>query len=289
MSLAGARVAVLGGRRGMLGQALVRALAQAKASPLALSSEDFDPLDAAALERFLKNERPDWVCNAVAYTAVDQAEDESAAAFRLNRDLPALLGRVCGERGLLLVHFSTDFVFDGTAQTPYTPADEPNPLSVYGASKLAGEKALEGLSDALVLRTAWLFGPGRNNFVAKILELAKTREELTVVHDQEGSPTYTRDLADWTLALADSGARGLFHLANAGRASWCELATEAIALAGLPCQVRPILSSAWPAKAVRPAFSVLDTTAFTEATGITPRPWLQALRDYVFGDLKLGK
>ncbi|HBR07121.1 MAG TPA: dTDP-4-dehydrorhamnose reductase [Desulfovibrio sp.] len=285
---AGAKVAVLGGRRGLLGQALVRALAQAKALPLALCSEDFDPLDERALTRFLKREKPDWVVNAVGYTAVDQAEDEPEAAFRLNRDLPALLGRICAGRGLLLVHFSTDFVFDGTSQTPYRPGDEPNPLSVYGASKLAGEQALAGLADTLILRTAWLFGPGRGNFVAKILDLARTREELTVVHDQEGSPTYTRDLADWTLALAASGTRGLLHLANAGRASWCELASEAIQLAGLPCRVRPILSAAWPTKAVRPPFSVLDTESFTQATGIAPRPWLQALRDYVFGDLKLG-
>ncbi len=289
MSLAGARVAVFGGKRGLLGQALVRALARAKAQPLALSSEDFDPLDARALERFLQDERPDWVCNAAAYTAVDLAEDEPAAAYRLNRDLPALLGRACGALGLLLVHFSTDFVFGGDSQEPYKPGDEPHPLSVYGGSKLAGEQTLAGLSDVLILRTAWLFGPGRSNFVAKILDLAKTREELAVVHDQEGSPTYTPDLAQGTLALVEAGARGLFHLANAGRASWCELATEAIGLAGLPCRVRPILAAAWPAKAVRPAFSVLDTTAFTRATGVTPRPWLQALRDYVFGDLKLGK
>ncbi|MES9995541.1 dTDP-4-dehydrorhamnose reductase [Desulfovibrio aminophilus] len=287
-ALAGAKVAVFGGRRGMLGQALTRALERSKAVALPLSSQDFDPLDAQALESFLDRQKPDMAFNAAAYTAVDQAEDEPQAAYRLNRDLPALLGRLCAERGVRLLHFSTDFVFDGRGHEPLRPGDATGPLSVYGASKLAGEEALRGLPGVTVARTAWLYGPGRTNFVAKILELAKTRESLNVVHDQEGSPTYTPDLAALALALAASKVEGVLHLANSGRATWCELAAEAVHLAGLPCRVQPIPSSAWPSKAARPAFSVLDTSAFTEATGVTPRPWNQALRDYVFGDLGLG-
>nr|WP_284710908.1 dTDP-4-dehydrorhamnose reductase [Desulfovibrio aminophilus] len=285
--MAGAKVAVLGGRRGMLGQALTGALERAKVVALPLSSQDFDPLDAPALEAFLAREKPDRVFNAVAYTAVDQAEDEPQAAFRLNRDLPALLGRVCAARGIRLLHFSTDFVFDGRGHEPLRPEDPTGPLSVYGASKLAGEEALRGLPGVVVARTAWLFGPGRTNFVEKIITLARTRETLTVVHDQEGSPTYTPDLAAMAVALAATETTGVLHLANSGRATWCELAAEAVHLAGLPCRVQPIPTSAWPTKATRPAFSVLDTSAFTTATGMTPRPWNQALRDYVFGDLGL--
>ena len=286
-ALAGAKVAVLGGRRGMLGQALTRALERAKAVALPLSSQDFDPLDAPALEAFLAREKPDRVFNAVAYTAVDQAEDEPQAAFRLNRDLPALLGRVCAARGIRLLHFSTDFVFDGRGHEPLRPEDPTGPLSVYGASKLAGEEALRGLPGVVVARTAWLFGPGRTNFVEKIITLARSRATLTVVHDQEGSPTYTPDLAAMAVALAAKETTGVLHLANSGRATWCELAAEVVHLAGLPCRVQPIPTSAWPTKATRPAFSVLDTSAFTTATGMTPRPWNQALRDYVFGDLGL--
>lgn len=283
--LAGTTAAVLGGRRGLVGQALVAALRAAKARVLPLSSQDFDPLDRTALTAFLDRERPGLVCNAVGYTAVDQAEDEPEAAYALNRDLPTLLGRTCAERGLRLLHFSTDFVFDGRKSGAYLPGDPTAPLSVYGASKLAGEEALRGVPGALIVRTAWLFGPGKTNFVAKILDLAGSRESLTVVHDQEGSPTYTPDLAAGAVALAAAGAEGVFHVANAGQATWCELAAEAVQLAGLPCRIRPIPSAAWPAKAVRPAHSLLDTTDFTRVTGISPRPWVQALRDYVFGDL----
>lgn len=137
------------------------------------------------------------------------------------------------------------------------------------------------MDDLLIIRTAWLFGPGKMNFVAKILTLAHERESLSVVHDQLGSPTYTPDLAEHTLDLLEHDARGLFHLSNSGHASWCELAAEAVAAEGLDCHVDPVPTSAYPTKATRPAYSVLDISAFTELTGITPRPWPQALREYV--------
>ena len=225
------------------------------------------------------------VFNTVSYTQVDRAEDEPDAAWRLNRDFPAALGRIAPKVGFRLVHYSTDFVFDGRKTQPYTLSDEPNPLSVYGKSKLAGENALlrSGLSGLLILRTAWLFGPGRKNFVLTILTLAKSREQLGVVHDQIGSPTYTVDLAKNTLRLLDApDAQGIFHLVNSGQASWCELAAEAVKLAGLSCTVNAITTAEYPTKAVRPAFSVLSTEKYTQRTGHTPRSWLQALQDYVF-------
>ncbi|MGE4551869.1 MAG: dTDP-4-dehydrorhamnose reductase [Desulfovibrionaceae bacterium] len=291
MLLQGACVPVLGGRRGLLGQAMVAALTEAGARPLPLGREDLDPLArpealSARLADLLDEERPPALVNAVAYTQVDKAEDEPEAAFRLNRDLPALLASLAAPRGVAVVHFGTDFVFDGRRHSPYDEDQEPRPLSVYGQSKLAGERAvLESGARALVARTAWLFGPGKGNFVHKILTLAATRKTLGVVHDQMGSPTYTPDLARHTVQLMAAGAVGLFHVVNSGRASWCELAAEAVSAAGLHCRVEPIPTSAYPTKATRPAFSVLDTARFTRATGVTPRPWLQALRDYVFRDL----
>jgi dTDP-4-dehydrorhamnose reductase len=279
---------VLGGEGGLLGQALAKVLRKAGHEVAATPRPPADAFEAGALEAMLDAAAPEVVFNTWAYTQVDKAEDEPDAARRLNAALPELLGRLVRERGCRLFHFSTDFVFDGKKDRPYAPQDPTGPGSVYGETKLAGEKALLGLGlgERLVIaRTAWLFGPGKGNFVRTILKKAQEAEEVRVVHDQVGSPTYTCDLAAWSLALAQGGAAGIFHLANAGEASWAELAGEAVKAAGLSCRVVPILSEQYPQKARRPAYSVLDTTAFTAATGITPRPWIPALRDYVYREL----
>ena len=236
------------------------------------------------MEDYLTRTGADILFNTVAYTKVDQAEDEPSEAARLNRQLPLVLGQAARNAGVRLVHYSTDFVFNGRKTTPYTIEDQPDPRSVYGSTKLQGERELLalGLPGLLIIRTSWLFGPCKINFVTRILELAAARPELSVVHDQVGSPSYTPDLAANSLALVESGAAGLFHLANSGQASWCELAAEAVRGADLPCRVKPITSAQYPQKAVRPAYSVLDLSKFTAATGITPRPWLQALREFLF-------
>lgn len=289
-ALAGKRAAVFGGRTGLLGQELVRALAAEGVGVQALSRQDADVLDQAAVVGLLFDLKPDIVCNAVAYTNVDKAEDEREAAWRLNAELPERLGRICVELGAVLVHYGTDFVFDGRKRSPYLPEDATGPLSVYGASKLAGERALLALGHppTLILRTSWLFGPGRTNFVHKILGLAKERGSLKVVDDQTGSPSYTRDLARNTVELLRRDARGLLHLANSGQATWFELARAAVELAGIDCRVEPIPGSAYPTRAVRPAYSVLSLEGFREITGFAPRPWREALREYVVGDLGLG-
>jgi dTDP-4-dehydrorhamnose reductase len=245
---------------------------------------DLDLFDRPAVEDYLARTGADTLFNTVAYTRVDQAEDEPAEAARLNRQLPLILGQAARNAGVQLIHYSTDFVFNGRKATPYTTEDQPDPRSVYGSTKLQGERELQalGLPGLLIVRTSWLFGPCKINFVTRILELAAARAELSVVHDQIGSPSYTPDLAANSLALVEAGAAGLFHLANAGQASWCELAAEAVRGADLPCRVKPITSDQYPQKAVRPAYSVLDLSKFTAATGITPRPWLQALREFLF-------
>lgn len=289
---------VLGGVNGLLGQAVARALAQAGVAVHAVSSKDVDYFDADALDDYLDgieagieadmgDEDFDYadlcIVNAVAHTQVDKAEDEPEEAFKLNASLPALLGAVAEERGHRLVHFSTDFVFDGAKGAPYLPTDAPNPLSVYGASKLAGEEALHGLDipGLLILRTAWLFGPGKMNFVRRMLDLGAERAELKVVADQFGSPTYTPDLAALTVALLRNGATGTLHAANSGQASWHELASAAMEMAGLPCAVLPIPTSGYPTRAKRPAFSVLDLSDTAKAAGYTPRHWREALAEYV--------
>jgi len=284
------RVAVLGGRTGLLGVPLAKSFAKAGFEVAPVGRADFDVADPSAMGSFLDEFRPGWLVNGVAYTAVDKAEDEPAEAARLNRTLPAMLGRLCADRGAGLFHFSTDFVFDGKKNTPYVEDDPTGPASVYGQTKLDGEKALLALKlpRLIIARVAWLFGPGKKNFVRTMLNMAKERSELRVVHDQIGSPSYTPDLASYAVELVKADASGLFHVANAGRASWCQLASEAVTVAGYDCQVIPIATAEYPTKAARPAYSVLDASKFTRATGVSPRPWMQALREYVFAEMESG-
>lgn len=286
----GRRALVLGGRTGLLGQALTSALTGAGWDVRPTSRTDLDPFDAAAVSALLAEFKPERVFNTIAYTAVDLAEDESEAAYRLNRDLPALIGRLCGEAGTALVHYGTDFVFDGEKGAPYAENDPVNPQCVYGASKLAGEEAILGLGldDALIIRISWLFGPGKTNFVEKILGFAKSREVLNVVADQIGSPSYTPELAAISMALVEAKASGVFHASCSGQASWRDLAAEAVARAGLPCDVRPIPSSDYPQKAKRPPYSVFDLKKLKDVTGMVPCDWKEAVRRYVCGDLGLG-
>ena len=242
------------------------------------------------LEARIADLNPRYVFNAVAYTAVDDAEEHADEAYAVNKSFPALLGRIVRGSSVRLIHYGTDFVFNGKKRTPYVEDDPTDPLSVYGASKLAGEQALltAAPDNACVLRSAWLFGPGRKNFVSTILRLAASSPRLTVVHDQVGSPTFTADLAAMSLALAEAEATGVVHAANGGQASWCELACEAVSLANVDSLVQPITSEQWPQKARRPTYSVLDTGRLTRLTGIKPRPWPQALRDYIFQSFAAG-
>lgn len=288
IDLAGKKAIILGGRTGLLGQSLVEKLQAQDIITIPLSRSDFNPLNEESLTALLEREEPDFLFNTVAYTMVDLAEDEENNAHLLNASFPATLGRLCKQLNIKLIHYSTDFVFDGKKDSPYTEIDRTNPKSVYGETKLAGEERLLNLNyeDILIIRTAWLFGPHKTNFVHKIVNFAKERENLTVVHDQNGSPTYTPDLADYSIELLKNEAKGIFNVVNSGQASWCELATEAINSCAINCRVDPVPTSAYPTKATRPPYSVLDTSKLTEMTGIAPRPWVQALRDYVYNDLK---
>jgi dTDP-4-dehydrorhamnose reductase len=251
-----------------------------------LGRPDGNILDAAFLARKIRSIAPGVIFNAAAWTQVDLAEDRPSEAMDLNRGLVSSLARIVKGSSIRLMHYSTDFVFDGNRQTPYTPEDSPKPESVYGKTKLAGERALECLppEQYCIVRTAWLFGPGRGNFVDTVLNACRKRDSIDVVHDQTGSPTYTADLASWSLSLMKAEGRGIFHVVNSGLASWCDLACEAVSLAAVPCRVNPISSAEWPQKARRPHFSALDTRRFTEVTGIVPRPWPLALREYIYSE-----
>lgn len=280
---------ILGGETGLVGQALVQVLHDSGWEITTTCREDVDIAAANAtdkLKELADSVEPDWIFNAIGYTQVDKAEEDREAATLLNRTLPAMLGRVVKTRPCGLVHFSTDFVFNGKKNVPYLPEDTTDPLCVYGKTKLAGEEAIIGLALPrwLIIRTAWLFGPGRKNFVSTILNACREKRAVQVVHDQIGSPTYTLDLAQYTLKLVEAEAKGLFHIVNSGQASWCEFASEAVNLAQIECMVNAVPSSAYPQKAQRPVYSVLDNNSLCRNTGICPRPWPQALREYIFKD-----
>lgn len=278
---------LIAGAGGMLGTALQRVLAERCDSCVAPPEGRFDITDetqvAEAVREFsasLGGERGVLI-NAAAYTNVERAEDEPDVAYRVNETGARLLAEAAREAGLGFVHVSTDFVFDGEKRGAYVENDEPNPLSVYGASKLAGERAVAAAyPEAITVRTAWVFGPGGINFPTKILQFAASSQTLRVVTDEVGSPTYTVDLARGILGLVDAGARGLFHLAGSGSCNRFELAENVLALAALERQLLPVTSAEFPTKAQRPRNSVLDCSKAADL-GVTMPAWGDALARFV--------
>jgi len=225
---------------------------------------------------------PAVIINCAAYTDVDGCEGNRELAFRVNAGGPAVLAGVAAEAGALLVHLSTDFVFDGTKREPYVEGDRPHPLSVYGESKLAGEESVRQLTeDHLIVRTAWLYGRHGPNFVDTMLRLASEREELAVVTDQTGSPTWTVELARALIALLQADARGTFHVVGAGSCTRFEWAGEVLRLAGMKAALRPATSAHFPRPAQRPAHSVLSPEKLARETGFRMRPWHEALAEYL--------
>ena len=225
--------------------------------------DTLDITDLAAVRRMVQDENVDFLINAAAYTAVDKAESDVDFAYLLNEKAVANLAVATNEHGAFFVHISTDYVFDGKANRPYRTTDAPNPTSVYGKSKLAGETAIvqSGCRGAIV-RTAWLYSPYGNNFVKTMLRLADTRESISVVNDQTGCPTLALDLARFILAVIkhDGATEGVkhYHFTNRGEITWYDFACEIIRQYGKNCPVHPIPTSSYPTPATRPAYSVLD-------------------------------
>ena len=247
-----------------------------------------DIAERSSVATFLNRHSPDAVVNAAAFNLTDQCEINPEIATRANADGPAVLAALCRERGVRLLHFSTDYVFDGTKPTPYVESDAPHPLSQYGRSKREGEKAVLGASpDFWVVRSSCLFGRAGSrglggNFVESILARARSGAPLTVVNDVRMSPTYTRDLAERTWQLLGRGVPGgVYHVANDGSCTWFEFAVEILRIAGARADVLPLRSDQWPAKFSRPAQSALASER-AAALGFPPmRPWPEALRDYL--------
>jgi dTDP-4-dehydrorhamnose reductase len=273
--------ALLLGVGGMLGHDLAQAV-PADVALTALPRAELDVTDQAALAAALARVRPDVVINAAGYTAVDRAEAEAEAAFEVNGAAVGELGRLAAHAGARVVHFSSDYVFDGSSKVPYREDDPPAPLSAYGRSKLAGERALEASGASyLIVRSQWLFGVAGRSFPRTMWERARAALDSRVVNDQTGRPTLTADLARAVWRLITLSAEGTLHIANRGSATWYDVAARVYAAAGVPGLVTPCRTTDYPTPAVRPAYSVLDTSRADKLLGGALPPWEDALARFL--------
>lgn len=272
------------GAGGMLGCELASRLRERfgdKHVILATRSE-LDVTDHDAVRKTLLAEKPGVVINCAAFTDVDGCETKTEHAMRVNGTAPGAIGQACKSLSATLVHIGTDFIFDGRSRRAYAPESKANPLSAYGRTKWAGEEAIRASGCRhLIVRTSWLFGAFGKNFVEAILVRAESGQPLKVVTDQTGRPTHAGDLADAMLRLLEKDAEGVFHFANADACTWNEFAREIVAAAGISVEVGEMSTAELGRPAVRPAYSVLDTAAYERLTGHHPRPWRQALIDYM--------
>jgi dTDP-4-dehydrorhamnose reductase len=281
------------GNKGMLGTELSLLLEQHNI-PFTGTDREVDITDPVALRNFTSSHPINWIINCAAYTAVDKAEDDEAACRLLNTNGPANIAAAARDRGARLIHISTDYVFDGSANRPYTEEDSTCPTGIYGSTKRDGELAvIENNPNSYIIRTAWLYGKHGNNFVHTMLRLMNEREEIKVVNDQYGSPTWSNDLAMAIITLiktVEAGKTvppGIYHYTNEGNISWFDFAEEIYRLGrelnriAKPCAVKPCTSTEYPAKVKRPAYSVLDKTKIKKTLGIEIPYWETSLKKYL--------
>ncbi len=277
------KVLVTGGR-GQLGMSLQKIVADKPHHRFVFTDmPEADITDPRSIASLVEEYGIEAIINCAAYTAVDKAESEPQAAHEVNVEGPRALGAVARKYGLKLVHISTDYVFSGNGHTPLTEDDPTGPTGVYGETKLAGERAIEAAGcDAVVVRTSWLYSEFGSNFVKTMLRLAETRDEINVVNDQKGSPTYAVDLAEAIVVLLEKGFKGygIYHYCDAGETSWYELAAETFRLAGIGVKVNPITTAEYPTPARRPTYSVLDTSKI-RAAGVVVPFWKDSLKDCI--------
>ncbi len=273
------RKILITGSNGMLGQALTGQLQEKGEDFTGLSHSDLDITDKKKVLEVFSSLKPSLVIHAAAWTDVDGCEREPKKAFLINEGGTENISMACMKNGANLVYISTDFVFDGKKKEPYTEDDKPNPINVYGASKLAGEeKVRQSLKSYYIIRSSWLFGQGRHNFVTRVLSWAKTQSPLKIVEDHVGTPTYTRDLARGIVQFIQDSSPGLYHIANSGHASRYELAKAILAYSGHEeVEVIPVRHKDFSEVAHRPVFSALGTSR----VNLNLPHWQEALKDYL--------
>lgn len=245
---------------------------------------ELDITDAEAIDKFVSSNNIDIIINCAAYTAVDKAESNKELCQLLNAEAPAYLAKAISKRNGWMIQVSTDYVFDGTKNTPYVETDSPCPNSVYGSTKLDGERAVEqACKNTMIIRTAWLYSSFGNNFVKTMMRLGKEKEELNVIFDQIGTPTYARDLAIAIMTAVEKGiVPGIYHFSNEGVISWYDFTKAIHRLSGITsCHVRPIHTEEYPTAATRPHYSVLDKTKIKKTYGIEIPYWEDSLAECI--------
>ena len=249
---------------------------------------DRSQLDLAfpeSFEKIIQTIAPDCIINTAAYTAVDKSETEKELSYTVNATAVEALAVICKNLVIPFITYSTDYVFDGAATAPYNTSTKVDPVNYYGSTKAAGEKmAMEANKDSIVIRTSWVFSSHGNNFVKTMLRLMKERDQLKIVADQKGRPTYAKDLALATMKMieamnAGKTVKGIYHFANGGETTWFDFAATIKAIAGLTCDVQPIETKDFPTPAKRPAYSVLDTSKIEQDVEMDIRHWEDALKE----------
>lgn len=270
------------GAAGQIGEELVRHARAGGHEVTGLTRADHDVADAEATRARIQDAGPDAVYNAAAYTAVDRAESEPEMATAVNRGAPAVMAAACAEVGARFVHFSTDYVFDGSATVPIPEDANPAPLGVYGRSKLEGEEAIRVAGgDAYIVRTSWVYGLHGGNFVRTVLRVTRETGAMRVVDDQRGSPSWARDVAAASMRLIEVGPPGTYHLTNGGECSWYDLARATVAHAQVAAELTPIGTADYPTPAARPRYSVLDNRRWRELGQRPLRGWQEALDEFL--------
>jgi dTDP-4-dehydrorhamnose reductase len=270
------------GHKGMLGSDLLTQMLLHH-EVVGMDKEEIDITSADDCAKAIEDTAPQIIINAAAYTNVDGCETAKEECFAVNAEALKNIATACRNKNIRIIHFSTDYVFNGTGSAPYKEDDDCDPINAYGASKLAGEQYLQTLAqNYIIIRTAWLYGVNGKNFVRTILEKAKTTPRLTVVDDQLGSPTHTKDLAAAVQHLIEKNAQGIFHVTNRGSCSWYQFAVKILQEAGIDnVEVSPIKSDQLSRPAKRPAYSVMSMQKFIKTTGKAMQPWQLGLQDYL--------
>ncbi len=279
--MASRRKIIVTGANGQLGMEIKQLVSNYPDFEFVFTTREELPLDDLnAFGKFIAGHQPQYFVNCAAYTAVDKAESEKELAYKVNAEAPGIIAKACKENGVKLVHVSTDYVFNGNGTVPYREDDQTDPVNLYGASKLEGEKnVMQENSDSIIIRTAWVYSEFGKNFVKTMLRLMSDKDQISVVSDQSGTPTYAADLADVILQIISSGnwVSGIYHFSNEGQITWFDFAVAIKELSGSACNVNPITTSQYPTPAKRPGYSVLDKEKIKSTFQLKGTDWKDSL------------
>ena len=270
------------GVKGQLGYDVVKDLKKRGHEPIGVDREEMDLMDNDAIFEFIMNTRPEAIIHCAAYTAVDKAEEEVEVCYQVNAEATKVIAECAQELDITLIYISTDYVFDGTKEGDYVETDLPNPINVYGASKLLGEQYIQQLLEKYyIVRISWVFGENGNNFIKTMRRLGSERDELNIIHDQVGSPTYTADLAPLLVDMMETNKYGIYHATNEGTCSWFEFANEIFKQSNMEVKINPITTDQYPTAAKRPMNSRMSKFKLGENGFNLLVTWKEALKSYI--------